>query len=58
MGKIFLIGLALGGMLVTGCERRAKDEPQREPGMLFPSATCITCADGTLYCSDVRKQSC
>lgn len=58
MKKLLLIGLAVGGMLITGCERRTKDEPQREPGAIFPSVPCITCSDGTLYCSDVRKQSC
>lgn len=58
MKRLALISFVLGGMILTGCERRAKDEPQREPGAFFPSYPCITCADGTMYCSDVHKDHC
>lgn len=53
-----LIVLALGGILMSGCSKREAGEPPRDPGNFFPSYPCITCSDGTLYCSDVHKSSC
>lgn len=50
-GLIILSGALI---LLTGCERREKDEPQRNPGSYFFDAPCTTLADGSRRCSDVR----
>lgn len=51
----FLIALVLfvGALLLTGCEKREKDEPQRSLGGMFDTP-CQVLADGSRRCSDVR----